>query len=151
MINKVLLVILVILPLVFTGCTRDSVSSNLNRQEYKEESTNGFFSVHEETGDLSYSDIEDAYVNGWNDACDEVFWYRDDLYYDGYQYSYYDFYDYVDGSPYVEESYPDTDYPYLYGDEEISYRQGREAALDTIFWYTDVLCYGEERYYKSDY
>lgn len=105
----------------------------------------------EETGDITYSELESSYTDGWNEACEEVFSDYSELYYDGYQYSFDDFYDYVDGSPSIYESYPDTDYPYVAADEDEAYYQGREAALDTIFWDTDVLCYGEDRYYRSDY
>ena len=140
------LVILIALLVIFSACSTNATDTNNDEASVSSESY-----VSEETGEYTYDDLIDSYYQGWNDACDEVFWDYTELYYDDYQYSYYDYIDNADGEPDIYETYEGTDYPYIESDISDAYNQGREYALDTMFSDTEVLCYGEDRYYRGDY
>ena len=137
-------VLLIAILLIMTGCATNAIDTSASDGQTYDESAR-------ETGDYTYDDVISSYNEGWDEASEEVFMNHDDLYYDDYQYSIDDYEGCAYGEPYIDESYPDTEYPYTDENIEDAHDQGREAALDEIFCDTDVLCYGEERYYRDDY
>nr|WP_315021888.1 hypothetical protein [uncultured Aminipila sp.] len=132
--KKIILIIILINIFSLYGCNSPPSESDYykNTEEVNE-------NTYEKTGEYTYDDIYDAYCDGWNEACEEVFCDYDELYYDDYMYCLEDYYDFVDGEPWLDESYSDTELPYIESDYEEAYLQGRESALETIF--CDTRCF----------
>lgn len=140
------LVILITLLMTFSACSPD-----VNGTNYCKANISSVCDTYEESGEYTYDDLMDSYYQGWNEACDEVFRDYKELYFSENQYSYYDYKDNAHGEPDIDETYEDSEYPYIESDISKAYNQGREYALDTIFLDTEVLSHGEECYYRGDY
>lgn len=136
-------IILAIVMLLLSGCSTGS-----NYYGDYEESEN---QVIEEDYIYTEDDLEDSYAEGWNAMCEEVFSSYEILYYNDVAYSLDDYYDSFN-TPNFNDILGSADGEYYSYDNLLeAYDQGKQEALDSIFIDTDVLCYGEERFYKYDY
>ncbi len=137
------IIIIAIIMLMLTGC---STGSNY----YGDYSENEIEIVEEEYI-YTLEDIEEKYAEGWNNLCEEVFSSYDVLYYSDVAYRLDDYYNTFD-TPILIDIVGSADGEF-YNDDNLqeAYDIGKQEALDSIFIDTDVLCYGEERFYKDDY
>lgn len=137
------LVIVAIIMILLTGCSSGS--------NYYGDYSENEREIIEEEYIYSLEDLEEKYADGWNSQCEDVFSSYEVLYYSDVAYRFDDYYSSFD-TPMLNDIVGSADGEY-YNDVNLqeAYDIGKQEALDNIFVDTDVLCYGEERFYRYDY